>query len=262
MYQEKNKNERGIDWQRNLWPIMVFGWLAFVSNFSSIFVMLTAFFLIKTFIQVQKQKSYQNIPVFRGPLEARREEQMRKYEQIPSGQRTTSTTKTTPQSSIKANTFKVSGIKKYKEFDLEEAILDFSKGLEVAPNDQALHFNIACAYSLTENKVLAFHHLSRAITLGLKDVEKIMQHDDLAYVRIQPEFDEFRKSGFANNPYKTNTKPTEENPVIRQQDAPILEENEVDNSLLGQLNRISEMRRQGAISEEEFIAERKKLLRQ
>src|SRR5678815_1435146 len=49
-----------------------------------------------------------------------------------------------------SNPYKVNGIKKYKEFDLEGAIEEFKKGLEIQPQDISLHFNLACAYSLTE----------------------------------------------------------------------------------------------------------------
>ena len=42
----------------------------------------------------------------------------------------------------KANPFKTSGIKKYKDYDLEGAIEDFSRGLDINQNDVALHFNI------------------------------------------------------------------------------------------------------------------------
>lgn len=72
---------------------------------------------------------------------------------------------------MKSNPYKASGIKKYKDFDLEDAIMDFKKGLELSPTDVAWHFNLACAYSLTE-KHPSYHHLSLAVGNGLKDVEK------------------------------------------------------------------------------------------
>ena len=63
------------------------------------------------------------------------------------------------------NPYKTNGIKKYKEFDLEGAIEDFSKGLEIHPRDISLHFNLACAYSLTEQVDKAYAHLDRAVSL-------------------------------------------------------------------------------------------------
>ena len=85
---------------------------------------------------------------------------------------------------------------KYKDFDLDEAIEDFKKGLDINPNDIALHFNLACAYSLTEKKELCYSHLAKAVSLGFNDFERIVSHDDLAYMRIQPEFESFKASGF------------------------------------------------------------------
>lgn len=204
------------------------------------------------------------IPVHRGQLEVRREEQMRRYEQIPDKKPSPqSRQKPSPSTTLRANPFKNSGIKKYKDFDIEDAIIDFNKGLEISPNDVALHFNIACAYSLTEKKSLAYHHLSRAVSLGLKDAERILSHDDLAFVRIQPEFDAFRVSGFKVNPYNQGSNPTTSAPKTSQQNQPPIEKEEVtDDTLLAQLNKLSELRKQGILSEDEFIFERKKVLRQ
>ncbi|MDX1702583.1 MAG: NINE protein [Melioribacteraceae bacterium] len=149
----------------------------------------------------------------------------------------------------RSNPFKKSGIKKYKEFDLEDAIEDFKKGLEIEPQDIALHFNIACAYSLTEQKEKAYDHLAKAVEYGFKDTEKILTHDDLAYVRIQPEFDDFKKSGF-----KIGKK------VDDKGDEQFAEEELTDDVLLSQLNKLAELRKKGLLSEEEFALERKKLL--
>ena len=53
----------------------------------------------------------------RGPLEMRREEQMRRYEQMPEkkGQQTIRQ-KPSPTNMLRANPYKNSGIKKYKDF--------------------------------------------------------------------------------------------------------------------------------------------------
>lgn len=199
------------------------------------------------------------VPVRRGPLEARREEQLRKYEQMPPNPKRNQPPfmqKPTPTMAMKSNPYKVSGIKKYKDFDLDDAILDFKKGLEISPNDVALHFNIACAYSLTEKKALAFHHLAMAVSNGLKDSEKIMSHDDLAYVRIQPEFMAFRQSGFKQNPFAAPVQDThdETNHTSDNKD--------VEDTLLKQLNQLSALRKQGVLSEDEFNIERKRILKQ
>jgi TM2 domain-containing membrane protein YozV len=163
----------------------------------------------------------------------------------------------TPQTNIQVperqrmNPFKQSGYKKYKEYELEEAIEDFKKGLEINPKDIALHFNIACAYSLTEKADLAYQHLDKAVEYGFTDFGKIRSHDDLAYVRIQPQFEAFAEAGF-----RLKNTPQEQEPTRNQQ----IQE-EPNDKLLLQLKRLSELRDKGLITETEFVAEKQKLMR-
>jgi len=188
---------------------------------------------------------------------------MARYEQMPDKPaKPNLKQRPSPATALRANPYKNSGIKKYKDFDLDDAIADFKKGLEISPNDVALHFNISCAYSLTEKKSLAYHHLSKAVTLGLKDVERILSHDDLAFVRIQPEFETFRSGGFRVNPFASPVQEEPLQPVQQEVHASMPEEKEMDDTLLAQLNKLSELRKKGILSEDEFIFERKKVLRQ
>lgn len=155
--------------------------------------------------------------------------------------------------SMRSNPFKKSGIKKHKAFDLQAAIEDFKQGLQINPDDVALHFNIACSYSLTEQKDLAYHHLQKAIELGFDDLNRIQTHDDLAYVRIQPEYEAFKASGYRNLPTegsKNSGRAADE-----------LESLPKDDKLLSHLNKLAELRKRGLLSEEEFVKERKKLMR-
>lgn len=187
-----------------------------------------------------------NIP--RDRLERRRNDQMQQFNRETQDTKSRSQGSKSPFSSSKVAALKSSGIKKYKDFDLDDAIKDFRTAIEIAPQDVALHFNIACAYSLTENKRLAFEHLAKAVGFGLKDVQKIMTHDDLAFIRIQPEFDVFRASGFRN--------------FTVGQSAETPQKNITDEGLLQQLNRLTELKNRGLLSELEFTAEKNKILRQ
>lgn len=153
--------------------------------------------------------------------------------------------------SSRSNPFKKSGIKKYKDFDLEGAIEDFNQGLEISPEDSSLFFNLACAYSLTEQKEKAFKHIALAVQYGFKDFDKILTHDDLAFVRIQKEFDDFKANDFK---MVADKKPQQEN-------NPASPENITDDILLSQLNKLAELRKKGLLSEREFELERKKLMR-
>ncbi|MFZ1705008.1 MAG: NINE protein [Saprospiraceae bacterium] len=184
------------------------------------------------------QKYNMGVPsgIPRGRLEKRRQEQMQKYNPPIKHHPASFKNKSS------ANSLKKSGLKKYKDFDLEDAIDDFKKVIEIVPQDASTHFNLACAYSLTEKKQKAFEHLSKAVEFGMNDVNTILTHDDLAYIRIQPEFDLFRSAGFRMSNEKT---------VPGQQDA-----------LLSQLQKLSDLRNRGLLSDDEFNMERKKILRQ
>lgn len=150
------------------------------------------------------------------------------------------------------NQYKIEGIKKYKEFDLEGAIDDFKKGLDQHPNDIALHFNIACAYSLTEQVDKAYEHLDKAVSLGFDDFDKIRTHDDLAFVRIQDRFEEFQNNGYRLTASKA---------IEATDDVELKDEGIQDDVLLSQLKRLAALRDRGLLTEQEFLIEKKKLTR-
>jgi TM2 domain-containing membrane protein YozV len=165
----------------------------------------------------------------------------------------TKKTKNKTKRSVRNNPFKKSGIKKYKDYDIQEAILDFEKGIKLEPHDISLHFNMASAYSLLENKEAAYKYLAKAVELGFKDFDKIETHDDLAFLRIQDDFDGFRKSGF-RNVNGTQSNQTGQKQTSTQQGEPM------DDVLLSQLNRLMELRKKGVLTENEYLVERKKIL--
>ena len=150
-----------------------------------------------------------------------------------------------PRPRPKQNPFKNSGVEKYKDFDYEGAIEDFKKAIEIDGNDIPTHFNIACAYSLTEQKDLAYQHLDRAVSLGYKDFEKIKTHDAFAYIRIQNDFDAFEKNGFR---------------LTAKMDIP-QDVEAVDPLLLERFKKLSELRDRGILTQEEFLIQKEKLLR-
>ena len=93
-------------------------------------------------------------------------------------------------------------------------------------------------------------------------MERILSHDDLAYVRIQPEFDHFRSSGFRANPFSTpSTEPQSNHQAAEPVKITVDANPDMDDKLLFQLNKLSELRKKGILSEDEFIFERKKILR-
>lgn len=148
---------------------------------------------------------------------------------------------------FRRNIYKESGLRKYKDFDLDGAIEDFQKSLQMEPRDIATHFNIACAYSLTEQGDKAYQHLVKAVEFGFNDFEKLNTHDDLAYVRIQSQWDDFKASG-----YRTY-QPFEKSPLVQEKPEP------QNDLLLDQLNKLNELKQKGLISDAEYAIEKRRL---
>ena len=176
----------------------------------------------------------------------RQEEDYRQEQRRRREERMTNRPKPRTSPKTKSNPYKASGISKYKEFDYEGAIEDFKKALSITSNDIAVHFNLACAYSLTEESENAFFHLSKAVEDGFVDFKKIQEHDALAYLRIQDEFDTFKKNG-----YRINIELTQKDEL----DAT------TSNNLLDQIKQLGELKEKGLLTEEEFEIQKKKLLR-
>ncbi|HEB61864.1 MAG TPA: NINE protein [Bacteroidetes bacterium] len=145
----------------------------------------------------------------------------------------------------KQNPYKISGIRKYKDYDFEGAIEDFKKVLAVDSKEAAVHFNIACAYSIMEEGEKAIYHLSEAVKNGFVDFNKIHEHDALAFVRIQDSFDEFVKNGYL----LIEEKKPEPLDILGNPD------------LLSQLKQLGELRDRGLLTEDEFQIQKKKILR-
>jgi len=142
------------------------------------------------------------------------------------------------------NPYKKSGIEKFKDYDFDGAIDDFEKALTINDKDPSIHFNLACAYSLTEQKGEAFFHLDKAVKCGFKLFDKIKTHDALAYLRIQDEYEDFEK-----NDFQLETE-------IEHEEAPA-----INGDLLEQLKKLGELREKGLLTEEEFTSQKKRLLR-
>jgi len=165
--------------------------------------------------------------------------------------------------------FKKSGIKKFKEFDYDGAIEDFNKALQINNRDIAIHFNLACAYSLTEQKKKAFIHIHQAVVLGFNDFERIHTHESLAFLRIQPEYLAFKETDYKVLPEslireedqdELEEAPSTPNGTTDQQktEAPMLNP-APDNNLLEEIERLDTLRDLGVLNDEEYLEQKAKL---
>jgi TM2 domain-containing membrane protein YozV len=103
--------------------------------------------------------------------------------------------RTTTKHPVRSNAKKRSGIKKLRNFDVNEAIQDLNEALEVSPKDKDIHFHLATAYSLNEDAVKSLRHLQEAVQLGI-DRSLLASDDLLAYIRIHPAYERFVNNGY------------------------------------------------------------------
>lgn len=148
------------------------------------------------------------------------------------------------------------GVIKFRDYDFHGAILEFHKVLEMSPNDAATHFNMACCHSILENKEEAFHHLSQAVKFGFNNYDKIQNHDALAYLRTQIEFDFFVKNNY-QMPATESTPTSKKEPETPKEETLILRDD-----LLDQIIQLGELRNKGILTEAEFAKQKEKILAQ
>ena len=182
----------------------------------------------------------------RGRYQTRNRRSNTDYERRREYQRPAPKPKPKARSRKRPNPYKKSGVEKYKDYEDESAIEDFKKALEIDPKDIPTHFNIACAYSLTEDKEKAFYHIDKAVENGYKDFNKIQTHDAFAFIRIQDEFEGFSKNGYRLTDNQKSNSAVEDIP---------------DPDLLEKLKKLADLRESGILTEEEFLTQKEKLLR-
>jgi TM2 domain-containing membrane protein YozV len=143
------------------------------------------------------------------------------------------------------NPYKEEGTKLYREYDFKGAIAAYLKSLKVQPKDPQIHFNLACLYSLEEDTTAAFMHLQKAVEQGYAQFDKIRTHDHLAFLRTQPEFENFVKNGYTLAP-----KLAAQNPKMM----------DLSDDVIQKLERLAQLKSKGILTEEEFQFQKKKLL--
>jgi len=94
------------------------------------------------------------------------------------------------------NKHKVIGIKFLREYEIKNAIKALKRGLSFDKNDPEIYFYLACCYSIEEKTKDGFECLKKAVENNLNDTEMILNHEMLAYIRIQDGFEDFLNSNF------------------------------------------------------------------
>ena len=137
--------------------------------------------------------------------------------------------------------YREKGIAAYQNYDYDGAIENLIKAIEIKYDDPEAHFLLACCYSINEEAEKALSHLDVAVAFGLSNPERINTHDDLAYLRVQSAFGQFKENGF---------RLAKELPPPSTEWLEVVEQDQSD--LLEQLNRLEKQWRAGELSEEEY----------
>jgi len=94
------------------------------------------------------------------------------------------------------NREKAKGVQLLNNYDLDDAIITFQKALDFDRNDPEIYFHLACAYSVMERPLEAFENLKESVSNNLQDLEAILNHDMLAFLRMHPGFESFHDSKY------------------------------------------------------------------
>ncbi len=154
----------------------------------------------------------------------------------------TNATSSVVSASPKETPFKISGDKKYANYDFDGAILDYKKSLNVKSIDPEVHFKLACLYSILEQVSSSLFHLNKAVEQGFVDFDQIQQNEHLAYLRTTNDFEKFVKNNYRINISESSVR-------------------ELPNEMIiSQIEKLAQLKDKGAISDEEFSTQKSKLL--
>lgn len=148
------------------------------------------------------------------------------------------------------NSFQESGMRKFDEYDVQGAIVDFRKALNADFKDSKTHFLMACCYSINEEPEKSLFHLDKAVDFGYVDFETIHESDALAFLRTHIRFEEFVKNSYQIPRY-----------LPEEQDNKLdLLEDEKATDLLDQIASLGVLYEKGVLTPDEFQEQKQRLL--
>jgi hypothetical protein len=116
------------------------------------------------------------------------------------------------------------------------------KLIALNPRDSRTYFNLACCYSLSENKQ-GFNALSNAVINGYSNLERIRTYEALSWLRNQPEYNSFLQNG-----YKLYI------------DSSTINTSNQTRHILGEIEKLGQLKEKGLITEDEFNEQKKRIL--
>lgn len=150
------------------------------------------------------------------------------------------------------------------EYDYVTAIEEFIKANELKYDDAPVHFYLARCYSMAEDTKNALIHLDAAVAFGISP-RQIKTTDDLAFLRMQPEFKIFAASNYRfqaeGKSRKTHipSKKVVKRPTKKETPPKVVDMDAPPPDFLEKLQKLSELREKGYLTEEEFVRQKEKL---
>jgi hypothetical protein len=126
--------------------------------------------------------------------------------------------------------------------DLNKYLTSLQEALTTDSTNPTTHFNLACFYSLIEDKDNAYKYLTEAVKNGYKNLKNIKTEPDLKWLRRQQGFKEFVANGYQLNTTKVS------------------EINIPSKNYIEELREIAKLKDEGIITEQEFKELKAKIL--
>ena len=127
--------------------------------------------------------------------------------------------------------------------DLNKYLTSLQTSLSKDSSNPQTHFELACFYSLIEDRDNAYKHLSEAINYNYKKLETIKTEPDLKWLRGQNDFKEFVANGYK---FKATAIPEISNAST--------------NNYIEELKELAKLKDEGIITEKEFNELKTKIL--
>lgn len=117
--------------------------------------------------------------------------------------------------------------------DLNKYLSSLQKSLSKNSKDPNIHFDLACFYSLIEDKENAYKHLNSAVKNGYKNLNNIKTTPDLKWLRSQDDFKQFEANNY-------------------QLKVASAAENNADFDYIQELKELAKLKNEGIITNKEF----------
>lgn len=129
----------------------------------------------------------------------------------------------------------------HEETDLNKYLTTLQESLSKDSTNPNTHFELACFYSLIEDKDKAYQHLSEAVTYGFSNKDRLQKEPDLKWLRHQSNYKEFVANGYKFTLQEIQTEKT-------------------DISYIEELKEIAKLKDEGILTEKEFNELKTKIL--